>query len=101
MNNLIEILDLKNNTRIKILILSLAFSTGVIIPNIPYLVKTISNQRAKRIIEINNKNLIIKIEQDCKSQNSKYKKFLNLGFKRFAIEEFNKCMKEKLKKETF
>ena len=97
MNNLIEILNSINNHKKGYLILFIAFTSGLIIPTIPYSFKLISNLRTKRAIELNNKNFIMKLEEDCKSKNSKYKKLKNLGFEKFALEEFNTCMREKLK----
>ena len=98
MNNLIEILQLKINSRKKILILLIAFILGLIIPTIPYFVKIINNSMAKRAIESNNKNSIIKLEYNCKQQNIKYKNLLDLGFQRFAMEEFDNCMRNINKK---
>jgi len=98
MNNLIEILQLKINSRKKILILLIAFILGLIIPTIPYFVKIINNSMAKRAIESNNKNSFIKLEYNCKQQNIKYKNLLDLGFQEFATEEFNNCMRDINKK---
>ena len=84
MNNLIEILQLIINSRKKILILLISFILGLITPTIPYFVKIINNSIAKRAIESNNKNSIIKLEYNCKQQNIKYKNLLDLGFQRFA-----------------
>ena len=33
-------------------------------------------------------------EKICKDESSDYKKFLNLGFPKTAIEKFNNCMRE-------
>ena len=33
-------------------------------------------------------------EKICKDDNSDYKKFINLGFPKTAIEKFNLCMRE-------
>ena len=98
MNNLIEIIKLKINSRKRLLVLIFAFITGIIIPTVPYFLNFISEIRNKREIEIKNKNLIIKLENNCRSKNSKYKKLLDLGFKNFALEEFNVCMRESLGK---
>ena len=93
MNNLIEILQLKVNSRKKILMLLIAFIFGLIIPTIPNFITFINNVRTKRAIESNNKNSIIKLEYNCKQQNNKYKNLLDLGFQRFAMEEFDNCMR--------
>ena len=93
MNNLIEILQLKIISRTKILILLVAFIFGLIIPTIPNFIKIINNSIAKRAIESNNKNSIIKSEYNCKQENIKYKNLLEQGFQRFAIEEFENCMR--------
>ena len=98
MNNLIEILQLKIISRTKILILLIAFIFGLIIPTIPNFIKIINNSIAKRAIESNNKNSIIKLEYNCKQQNNKYKNLLDLGFQRFAMEEFDNCMRNINKK---
>ena len=101
MNNLIEILNSINNHKKGYLILFIAFTSGLIIPTIPYSFKLISNLRTKRAIELNNKNFIMKLEEDCKSKNSKYKKLIELGFQNFAIKELNICIKESLREQTF
>ena len=98
MNNLIEILQLKVNSRKKILMLLIAFIFGLIIPTIPNFMNFINNLRTKRAIESNNKNSIIKLEYNCKQQNIKYKNLLDLGFQRFAMEEFDNCMRNINKK---
>ena len=98
MNNLIEILQLKVNSRKKILMLLIAFIFGLIIPTIPKFITFINNVRTKRAIETNQKNSIIKLEYNCKQQNIKYKNLLDLGFQEFAIEEFNNCMRDINKK---
>ena len=97
MKNLITIINLETNSRKKVLILFSSFIFGIVIPVIPYLINFIANERTKKEIELNNKKLIIKLEENCKSKNSRYAKLLNLGFQKFALEEFNNCMREKLK----
>jgi len=98
MNNLIEIVKLKINSRNKLLVLIFAFITGIIIPTVPYFLNFLSEINNKREIELKNKNLIIKLENNCRSKNSKYKKLIDLGFENFALEEFNVCMRESLGK---
>tara|TARA_Y100000589_G_scaffold330466_1_gene380154 strand:- start:1590 stop:1883 length:294 start_codon:yes stop_codon:yes gene_type:complete len=93
MNNLIEILKLKINFRKKILILLIAFIFGLIVPAIPSFIKVINIVREKRAIESNKKNYILKLKYNCK-KNNKYEKLLDLGFQRFALEEFDECMKD-------
>ena len=97
MKNLITIIKLEINSRKKFLLLFFSLMCGIVIPTIPHLIDFIANERTKKEIELNNKNLIIKLEENCRSENSKYKKLLNLGFQKFAIEEFNISMREKLK----
>ena len=96
MKNLITIIKLEINSRKKVLILFFSLVLGTLIPVIPHLINFIDNERTKKEIELNNKNLIIKLEQDCKYENSKYKKLLELGFKKYALEELNTCIRENL-----
>ena len=95
MNNLIDVLILNINSRKKFLIIIFSFLIGI---TIPYIKNIISYEINKRAIELNNKKFIIKLEENCKSQNSRYKKLLDLGFQNFAIEEFNICMKKSIEK---
>ena len=99
MKNLIEKENLKIKFRKNFLMLIIPFLIGITIPTIPYLLNNISNWKIKRLEMRENKNLIIRLEEKCKSENKKYKKLQNFGFEKFAIEEFNKCLKENLEKQ--
>jgi len=72
-----------------------SFIVGLIIGSIPFFYKLNENFRVKKLIQEQSKIKIQKKEKICKDNNSEYKKFLNLGFPKTAIEKFNKCMKEK------
>ena len=96
MKNLITIIKLEINSRNKVLLLFFSLICGILIPFIPHLFNFIANERSKKEIELNNKNLIIKLEQNCKYENSKYKKLLELGFQKYALEELNTCIRENL-----
>ena len=72
-----------------------SFIVGLIIGSIPFFYKLNENFRVKKLIQEQSKIKIQKKEKICKDNNSEYKKFLNLGFPKTAIEKFNNCMKEK------
>ena len=72
-----------------------SFIVGLIIGSIPFFYKLNENFRVKKLIQEQSKIKIQNKEKICKNNNSEYKKFLNLGFPKTAIEKFNNCMKEK------
>ena len=72
-----------------------SFIVGLIIGSIPFFYKLNENFRVKKLIQEQSKIKIQKKEKICKDNNSEYKKFLNLGFPKTALEKFNNCMKEK------
>ncbi len=71
-----------------------AFIVGLVIGSIPFIYKSNEKLRLQKIIQKQRKIEIQNKEKICKDDNSEYKKFLNLGFPKTAIEKFNFCMKE-------
>ena len=63
--------------------------------SIPFIYNSKKDFRAKQLIREQRKIQIQNKEKICKQDNSDYKKFLNLGFPKTAIEKFNICMKAK------
>ena len=86
---------IKNYLKSYKLALIYSFIVGLIIGSIPFFYKLNENFRVKKLIQEQSKIKIQKKEKICKDNNSEYKKFLNLGFPKTAIEKFNNCMKEK------
>ena len=86
---------IKNHLKNYKLALIYSFIVGLIIGSIPFFYKLNENFRIKKLIQEQSKIKIQKKEKICKDNNSEYKKFLNLGFPKTAIEKFNNCMKEK------
>ena len=72
----------------------ISFGIGIFISTIPYISKFIENYRYKQIIREEKKVQIKRKEKICKSINSDYSKFLNLGFPKTAKEKFNTCMQK-------
>ena len=75
--------------------LTYSFVIGLLIGSIPFISKSKENFRVQKLIQEQRKLQIKNKEKICKDNNSDYKKFLNLGFPKTAIEKFNICMKEK------
>ena len=71
-----------------------AFIVGLVIGSIPFIYKSNEKIRLQKLIQKQRKIEIQNKEKICKDDNSEYKKFLNLGFPKTAIEKFNFCMKE-------
>ena len=71
-----------------------AFIVGLVIGSIPFIYKSNEKLRLQKLIQKQRKIEIQNKEKICKDDNSEYKKFLNLGFPKTAIEKFNFCMKE-------
>ena len=67
---------------------------GLVIGSVPFIYKFQESFRVKKLIQGQRKIQIQNKEKKCKQDNSDYKKFLNLGFPKTAIEKFNFCMKE-------
>ena len=86
---------MKNYLKRYKLALIYSFIVGLIIGSIPFFYKLNENFKIKKLIQEQSKIKIQKQEKICKNNNSEYKKFLNLGFPKTAIEKFNNCMKEK------
>ena len=93
-NNFFSTLNLKSTFRKHQSKLICAFMVGVIIGSIPFIYKYKESMRVQKLIQKQRKMEIQKKEKICKNNNSDYKKFLNLGFPKTAIEKFDICMKE-------
>ena len=76
------------------LTLTCSFMIGLFIGSIPFISKSKENFRVQKLIQEQRKIQIQNKEKICKGNNSDYRKFLNLGFPKTAIEKFNICMKE-------
>mgnify|MGYP001347823511 CR=1 FL=1 len=100
MSNLSKNQKLEIKLKKNFLILFISFLIGITIPTIPFITNIISNWKIQRLKTLENKNLIIKLKENCKSGNIKYRKLQSLGFEKFAIEEFNNCFKENLEKQN-
>ena len=71
-----------------------SFIVGLFIGSLPFIYKSIESFRVQKLIQEQRKIEIQKKEKLCKDNNSDYKKFLNLGFPKTAMEKFNICIKE-------
>ncbi len=71
------------------------FIIGLLMGSIPFIYKSKEDFRVKQLIQEQRKMQIQNQEKICKQDNSDYKKFLNLGFPKTAIEKFNLCMEAK------
>ena len=67
---------------------------GLVLGTLPFIKKYKENFKVQKLIQEQRKIQIKNQEEICKKDNSDYKKFLNLGFPKTAIEKFNICMKE-------
>ena len=74
--------------------LTCAFVIGLFIGSIPFISKSKENFRVQKLIQEQRKLQIKNKEKICKDNNSDYKKFLNLGFPKTAVEKLKICMKE-------
>ena len=77
------------------LTLACSFVIGLLIGSIPFISKYRENFRVQKLIQEQRKIQIQNKEKICKDNNSDYKKFLNLGFPKTAIEKLKICMQEK------
>ena len=100
MFNFIERIDLKINLKKNYLTFFYSFLIGTLIPFVPLIINIFEDVRLKNTIKLENKILRENIKDKCKNENSRYKKLKNLGFNKFALEEFNNCFKENLKNEN-
>ena len=75
-------------------ILIYSFIVGLLMGSLPFIYQSIENFRLQKLIQEQRKIEKQNKEKICKNNNSDYKKFLNLGFPKTAIEKFNICMKE-------
>ena len=94
----IENFFLENNLKSHLtkykLVLAFSFIFGLFIGSIPFINEYKENLKAQKLIQEQRKMQIKNKEKICKNDNSDYKKFLNLGFPKTAIEKFNICMRE-------
>jgi len=79
------------------LALIFSFMVGLVMGSIPFIYKFKENYRIQKLIQAKREIEIKNLEKICKADNSDYKKFLNLGFPKTALEKFNFCMKKKWK----
>ena len=93
-NKFFGLVDLKVYLKEFRLTLIYSFIIGLIIGFLPLIYKSKENFKLKKLIEEQKKMQIQNKEKICKDDNSDYKKFINLGFPKTAIEKFNLCMKE-------
>ena len=71
-----------------------SFIIGLVMGALPFIYKYNERLKIQKLIQEQRKIQIKNQEEICKKDNSDYKKFLNLGFPKTAIEKFNICMKE-------
>ena len=65
---------------------------GLVMGSIPFIYKSYKIFRVQKLIKEQQKIQIQIREKICKKDKSDYKKFLNLGFQKTAIEKFENCM---------
>jgi len=92
-NNFFETINLKSNLKRYKSTLIYSFIVGFLMGSLPFIYRTQENFRVQKLIQEQRKIEIQNRERICKKDNSDYKKFLSLGFKKTAIEKFNICMK--------
>ena len=89
----------KSNMKIDLkkykLALIFPFMVGLVMGSIPFIYKFKENYRIQKLIQEKREIEIKNQKKICKADNSDYKKFLNLGFPKTALEKFNLCMKKK------
>ena len=71
-----------------------SFIVGLLMGSLPFIYKSIASFRVQKLIKEQRKIEMQNKEKICKDDNSDYKKFINLGFPKTAIEKFNLCMRE-------
>ena len=71
-----------------------SFIVGLFMGSLPFIYKSLANFRFQKLIQEQRKIEMQNKEKICKGENSDYKKFLNLGFPKTAIEKFDICMNE-------
>ena len=92
-NNFFVISNLKIHLKKYKSALIYSFIIGLIMGSIPFIYKSKEDFKVKQLIREQRKIQFENKEKICKQDNSDYKKFLNLGFPKTAIEKFNICMK--------
>ena len=71
-----------------------SFIGGLFIGSMPFIYKSKESFKVQKLIQKQREIEIQKKEKICKQKNSDYRKLLDLGFPRTAIEKFNICMKD-------
>ena len=94
-SNFLDKSKIKNYLKSYKIALIYSFIIGLIIGSIPFFYKLNENLRVNKLIQEQIKIKIQNKEKICKDNSSEYKKFLNLGFPKTAIQKFKNCMKEK------
>ena len=94
-NDFLDKSKIKNYLKSYKIALIYSFIIGLIIGSIPFFYKLNENLRVNKLIQEQSKIKIQNKEKICKDNSSEYKKFLNLGFPKTAIQKFKNCMKEK------
>tara|TARA_B000000532_G_C18645369_1_gene310155 strand:+ start:146 stop:442 length:297 start_codon:yes stop_codon:yes gene_type:complete len=94
-SNFLDKSKIKNYLKSYKIALIYSFIIGLIIGSIPFFYKLNENLRVNKLIQEQSKIKIQNKEKICKDNSSEYKKFLNLGFPKTAIQKFKNCMKEK------
>ena len=94
LTNFLKEKNIKNDLKSYKLALVYSFSVCFIIGSIPFVYKLKENFRIQKQIQEQRKIEIQNKEKMCKENNSDYKKFVNLGFPKTAIEKLNICMEE-------
>ena len=87
--------NLKNHLKKYKSEITFAFIIGSLIGTIPYISQSINKLMINKLIEEQRVMQIRNKEKICKDNNSNYKKFLDLGFPKTAIDQFKICMKIK------
>ena len=93
-SNFLILSNLKSNLKKNKSALIYSFIVGFFMGSIPSIHKSKENFRIQKLIQEEKKIQIQNLEIICKGEESDYKKFMNLGFPKTAIEKFNICMKE-------
>ena len=71
-----------------------SFIVGLLMGSLPFIYKSFASFRVQKLIREQRKIEMQNKEKICKQEDSDYKKFLNLGFPKTAIEKFNICINE-------
>ncbi len=95
MNDLLVKSNIKNYLKKYKWAIQYSFIVGFFMGSLPFIYKSLATFRVKKLIQEQRKIEMQNKEKICKEENSDYKKFLNLGFPKTAMEKFKICMNEK------